>query len=547
MSLSCSIAAAVDGPMKARRPSFPPQRTNRNSTSAQHIVLLVSTLLLASLLLASSTLTHAAAAQTPPQARRPNDAAAFWNEMQAAGARHDAPAPAPASPQPPRAAVAQIPPPPPAPDAAAAAKYAPPPPPPVGGSPKQQKKNHWGLDVDVATQTVSTSATPSPTIPTSEAAAAASSTPTIGLPIPNYYIISVNDSAPAEQVDAFKKRINQLVDQYNANMTALNQTGNYKGVVTQYGSSGWNGFHVNLPEEVIKAIKDSPLFEYVESDRYVGIGGVQATSGFVAEPLNKTIDVSTQVGAPWGLQRIGSRSSVSSGVFKYAADGGQNVTIYVLDTGIRSTHQEFGSRAVVGPNFIQEESAQDLNGHGTHVAGIAAGSQHGVARAATVVGVKVLDKGGSGAMSNVISALEWVMQDAATPARKTRDGKSLWVANLSLGKGGISQALDDMVTKAVSGGGTIVAAAGNDGDDACTNSPADSAMVLTVAAMAGNDSRALFSNHGRCVSIFAPGVSVESSWATGDSSYAEASGTRCGFYFYFYFYFFFGQRSCLGI
>lgn len=224
----------------------------------------------------------------------------------------------------------------------------------------------------------------------------------------------------------------------------------------------------------------------------------------------------TQPSPPsWGLDRIDQRNLPLNGSYTYPDSAGQGVTAYVIDTGVRITHSDFGGRASNGYDAIDNDNtAQDGHGHGTHVAGTVAGTAYGVAKKAKVVGVRVLDNSGSGTTAQVVAGIDWVARNAVKPA----------VANMSLG-GGADSALDTAVRNAVASGVTFVVAAGNESTNASTKSPARVTEAITVGATTSSDARASYSNYGAVLDVFAPGSSITSAWNSGDSATNTISGT----------------------
>lgn len=256
-----------------------------------------------------------------------------------------------------------------------------------------------------------------------------------------------------------------------------------------------NGFAATLPAEALNGILNNPNVAYVEAD------------------MSITLDA-TQSPATWGLDRIDQRNLPLSNSYTYNYTG-TGVNAYIIDTGIRASHSEFGGRARSGYTAISDgNGTNDCNGHGTHVSGTVGGSTYGVAKGVTLWAVRVLNCSGSGSTSGVIAGVDWVTQNHTNPA----------VANMSLG-GSRSTTLDNAVSNSINSGVTYAIAAGNSNANACNYSPAAVAAALTVGATTSTDARASYSNYGTCLDLFAPGSSITSAWYTSDSATNTISGT----------------------
>ncbi|MDP3823096.1 MAG: S8 family serine peptidase [Burkholderiales bacterium] len=278
-------------------------------------------------------------------------------------------------------------------------------------------------------------------------------------------------------------------------------------------SSAIKGFAASLPDAALQGVRNNPNVNYIEQDQTVSLNEAI---------LNPPV---TQSPATWGLDRIDQRDLPLNGNYQYNYTGAASiepsspaVNAFIIDTGIRATHTDFQGRVLTGRNFVNganDTNTDDCNGHGTHVSGTVAGLTWGVAKAASLIPVRVLDCRGSGTWSGVIAGIDFAVNSTLLrPA----------VANMSLG-GGASQAVDDAVAGAVSRGVTIVVAAGNSNANACNYSPARAPSAITVGATTSTDARASYSNYGSCLDLFAPGSGITSAWNTSDIETHTISGT----------------------
>jgi subtilisin family serine protease len=240
------------------------------------------------------------------------------------------------------------------------------------------------------------------------------------------------------------------------------------------------------------------------------------------EPDGVAHTTTTQTNPTWGLDRIDQRENTLSKSYAYN-NTGAGVTVYIIDTGILTGHTEFGGRASIGTDKVNDGKATggDCNGHGTHVAGTVGGATYGVAKGVKLVAVRVLDCAGSGTWSGVIAGMDWATANhvEGTPA----------VANMSLG-GGASSSVDDGVRRMIADGITTAVAAGNGNQggrqqNACNYSPARVPDAITVGATTQSDTKTSWSNYGDCVDIFAPGYQITSSWYTSTTATNTISGT----------------------
>lgn len=289
-------------------------------------------------------------------------------------------------------------------------------------------------------------------------------------------------------------------------------------VVLKDGSSGATpGAHAKRYGASAKHIYGHALTGYaarLDARQLLDIRADRAVDYVVSDGI-ATIDT-TQSGATWGLDRIDQRKLPLSGTFTYN-NTGAGVTAYVIDSGVRISHTEFGGRATSGWDFVNNDAdASDCNGHGTHVAGTIGGATYGVAKGVSLVAVRVLDCGGSAPWSVIIAGIDFVTADhqAGEPA----------VANMSLG-GGANLAVDQAVRNSIADGVSYAVAAGNSNASACLFSPARVGQAMTSGASTSTDAKASFSNWGSCMDWFAPGQDITSAWSSGDSATNTISGT----------------------
>ncbi|MEU2611699.1 S8 family peptidase [Micromonospora sp. NPDC007271] len=332
---------------------------------------------------------------------------------------------------------------------------------------------------------------------TAAALTAAASTPALAAPTGDIRYASSPDAISGSYLVVLKGdavgAANSLAARTAVPDRAAGLAKRYGGTVGTVWSAALTGYSAKMSEGQARRLAADPAVAYVEQDRVVT---TQAT----------------QTGATWGLDRIDQRNLPLNGSYTYP-NTASNVRAYIIDTGIRITHSDFGGRASWGTNTVDTNNT-DCNGHGTHVAGTVGGNTYGVAKGVRLIAVKVLNCSGSGSTTGVISGVNWVTANAVKPA----------VANMSLG-GGVSSSLDSAVANSISSGVTYAIAAGNSSANACNYSPARVASAITVGATTSTDARASYSNYGSCLDIFAPGSSITSDWSTGDTATNTISGT----------------------
>jgi subtilisin family serine protease len=310
----------------------------------------------------------------------------------------------------------------------------------------------------------------------------------------------VNDSSQAKGIIKNQYIVILNKDAGPSKDFAQNIAKQHAGKVLQSYDTVLKGFAIYLPDTAgaafIEAMKKNPHVLSVESDTIVNI------------------DATTQSNPDWGLDRIDQKALPLNSTYSYLQTG-SGTTAYIVDTGILSSHQEFSGRVLSGYTAISDgNGTTDCNGHGTHVAGTVGGTTYGVAKNVNLVPIRILGCDGSGASSNVIAGLDWILKNGKKPA----------VVNISLG-GATSSSLDSAVENLYNNGYVMVVAAGNSNTDACTSSPARVSKAITVAATDNTDTRAGYSNYGSCVDIFAPGSQINSSWIGSNTATKILNGT----------------------
>lgn len=292
------------------------------------------------------------------------------------------------------------------------------------------------------------------------------------------------------------KSTQSFADDWRVQSDAYQLAGAYGGNVDRIYTGGLRGFTARMSARQAERMSNDPRVLLVEQDSIVTIDAEQSS-------------------ATWGIDRIDQQMLPLNGTYQYQRDG-TGVHAYIIDTGIRTSHTDFGGRASVAVDVLSDgQNGFDCNGHGTHVAGIIGSATYGVAKNISLHGVRVMPCSGGGQISDIIAGINWVTTNRIDPA----------VANISIGAGGISPSFELAIENSIASGVTYTVSAGNSNIDACLVSPSHTANAITVAATGSTDVKANYSNFGPCVDIFAPGTAITSLSAADDTSSKVMSGT----------------------
>ena len=307
-------------------------------------------------------------------------------------------------------------------------------------------------------------------------------------PIPNQYIVTLRETAlsKAPRKSSLRKAEVDILTHEIA--------GIYGASIHARWSLAITGMSVRMNAKDAERLSQDPRVEMIEEDAIVYGNEIQTP-------------------ATWGLDRVNQRNLPLDATYNYS-NKGAGVTAYIIDTGIRISHNEFGGRATWGGNFTSDGNNTDCHGHGTHVAGTVGGLTYGIAKEVDLIAVKVLNCLNQGTLTGILNGINWMIMNKKLPA----------VANMSLGSS-FSSTLNTAIASAITEGISVVVAAGNDGFDACYKSPASAPNAITVGATTNLDTRATFSNYGACVDLFAPGSQITSAYSSSDTATNVFDGT----------------------
>ncbi|KAH8196440.1 hypothetical protein TruAng_009400 [Truncatella angustata] len=321
--------------------------------------------------------------------------------------------------------------------------------------------------------------------------------------IPGKYIVTLKDSASTADVES---HLGWVQDVHARSLTKRETS----GVEKTYNINSWNAYAGEFDDATIEQIKASADVASVEEDQIWYLFDEPAKTEHASRALV------TQTGATWGLGTV-SHTTSGSTTYIYDSTAGSGTYAYIVDTGLLTTHTQFGSRASYGYNAVGGSNVDSV-GHGTHVAGTIGGTTYGVAKSTTLIAVKVF-QGESSSTSIILDGYNWAVNDATSNGRQSKS-----VLSLSLG-GSYSATFNNAVNAAYTSGVLTVVAAGNDAANAANYSPASAANAITVGALDSDWSQAYYSNYGSVLDVYAPGSSVLSAWIGSNSATNTISGT----------------------
>ncbi|KAI1485457.1 peptidase S8/S53 domain-containing protein [Biscogniauxia mediterranea] len=322
--------------------------------------------------------------------------------------------------------------------------------------------------------------------------------------IDNNYIVVMKKGIDSEKIQAHYTSLKT---------TSGKLTGGMRGFVRHFQVHTFNAYHLECDNEMLEDIRGNDLVDYIAQDTWMTVQTPIPKETILGFPSLRSRDDNQTVA--WGLGRISHRLP---GIAAYVDVSAPSTRAYMLDTGIRLTHKEFGGRAIWGKTFIDGAPDADDEGHGTATAAIVGGDTVGVDNSTLLIAVKVLGKDG-GTSTSTIDGIGWAVNDALNANAISRS-----VINMSLG-GPFSKATNDAIDAAVAAGMVVVVAAGNSNDDSCDSSPSSASNAITVAAIDQQDRRSYYSSWGGCVNIFAPGDGIHTASFYGDDTYTSPSGT----------------------
>ncbi|MFJ8162422.1 S8 family serine peptidase [Streptomyces sp. NPDC096136] len=347
-----------------------------------------------------------------------------------------------------------------------------------------------------AVATITLAVDPAEAVGPAEAGPAHGRVRTASAPIPGRYVVVFREQPASVPHGPAPDAGHAAAAAASAAASAAARTARtHGGTVRTVFSTALRGYAAEMTAAQAERVAADPEVSYVQQD------GLHAAAA-------------TQTDPPWGLDRIDQRDLPLDRKYT-AAQSAANVTVYLVDSGLRTTHSQFQGRAAIGVDEVGDgRNGADCTGHGTHVAGTVGGKDFGVAKGVRLVAVRVTDCRDRAATSAIIAAADWITAHAAGPA----------VVNMSI-NGGANTAEDDAIKRSISSGVTWVVSSGNGNTDACANSPARIGAAIVVNNSTADDARRSDSNFGPCTDLFAPGTAITSAGNQSDTAGRQLSGT----------------------